>query len=132
MNIFLGLIMAFTFLITFTLGSICNGLIRYPDFPLEHYFSLGKVILNFVAALVFTGIFFFLTPVFNNLQLLKKLILRLAIGNLLVCCILPLFIYLIGKQDVGAIIYSYYNWVIIIISLALLLAATYANRFRKH
>lgn len=132
MRIFLGIILVLIFFVTTLVGSIFNGLLRHPYFPLDYYFSLEKIILNTVFALAFTGIFVFLTPVFKDISLLKKLIIRLGVVNFLFCWLVPFLIYTFSLQTTAQIIYNYYSWVILIIGLVVLSLAIYINKLRSN
>lgn len=131
MRIFLGFVLVIIFFVTTIMGSILNGLIRHPYFPLEHYFSLEKLLLNLVFSIAFTGIFVF-TPVFKDLALLKKIIARLGIANFLFCCLVPFLIYSLSIQTTAQIVYNYYSWVILAIGLIVLGGAIYINRSKSN
>lgn len=132
MRIFLGIILVLIFFVTTMVGSIFNGLIKHPYFPLDHYFSLEKITLNIVFAIAFTGIFVFLTPVFKDLSLLKKLIVRLGVVNFLFCCLVPFLIYSLSLQTTTQIIYNYYSWAILVIGLVVLAIAIYINKMKSN
>lgn len=113
------------------IGSILNGLIRHPYFPLEHYFSLEKIMLNIVFSIAFTGIFIF-TPVFKDLSILKKFIVRLGIANFLFCCLVPFLIYSLSIQTTAQIIYNSYNWLILMIGVVVLAVAIYITKIKTN
>ncbi len=129
MKVFLGIILVLVFFVTSMIGSILNGLIKHPYFPLDHYFSLDKFLLNVVFSLVFAGIFIF-TPVFKDMVLLRKFIVRLGIANFIFCCLAPFLIYSLSTQTTAQIMYNYYSWFILGIGLTVLAIAIYISRLK--
>lgn len=127
MKVFLGVILVLVFFVTSMIGSILNGLIKHPYFSLDHYFSLDKLLLNVVFSLAFTGIFIF-TPVFKDMALLKKFIVRLGIANFVFCCLAPFLIYAISPKTTAQTIYNYYSWFILGVGLTVLAIAIYISR----
>ena len=128
-NINIVIIFICFFLMLFS-GNIFIGILKYPEISLSYYIEGSELLLIGLGALAFTATF---SPVFKKVIKLKKILILMVIGYLILVGVLPLLITIFDRNNSYNNINKYF-WIIGIIHLAMILFASgylIKKRFNK-